>query len=147
MSTTLPLKDRLDLPTVEALRTRKKTNREVAAELGVSETHLSRVLAEEGITKERGETIVARQGAAALFESRKELRTKLATKVNAGRMTVAKAAEEANCDERTIWRYVAKVKKAEIAANKIQRKEAAAAFAAAEAAAKKPTQFVPKGRG
>lgn len=93
---------------LERLRTRKITNAEAAEKLGVSETYLSRTVAAMQ-AKVPGETVAARKAAHGLYVTRRQTREMLAKKVLAKRapITLAEAAKQANCSERTMMRYVA----------------------------------------
>jgi len=104
-----PLKDRLTKRVLERLRTRKVTNKEVAREMGVSESYLSRIVA--GMqTKEPGQTVIERNANAQLAKTRRHFRTKLAKEVIRNRKTCTDAAAEAGCSERTMFRYIARYK-------------------------------------
>ena len=101
-----PLRERLTKAMLNDLYERKVTNRVAADIMGVSETHLSRVVASiQGKTP--GVTTQVRQAARKITKTRIEVRRQLAKKVNKGRMTIAEAAKQADCSERTIFRYVA----------------------------------------
>lgn len=102
-----PLLERLTKKMLADLQERKRRNRDVADELGVSETYLSRKIATLQ-AKNPGETVAHRKAAQALFATRRGFREKLAKKIlsSKGRLTIAQAAEEANCSERTMFRYV-----------------------------------------
>ncbi len=101
-----PLEQRLTKKLLHALQTRKITNREAAEQLGVSETYLSRKVAAIQ-SKVPGETQPVREAAHKLFQTRRQFRERLAKKVLKSSMTVTQAAAEANCSERTMFRYVA----------------------------------------
>ena len=101
-----PLKDRLTPAILNRLHKRKITNAEAATLLHVSETHLSRTVAAiQG--KVPGITAPQREAAAKLTKVRKEVRCVLAKKVLKNRITLADAAVQAGCSERTMSRYVA----------------------------------------
>lgn len=102
-----PLVDRLNPKLLEQLRTRKVTNTAAAAALGISETYLSRTLSELQVEKIKGETSAHREARAKLNTARRTTRELLAKKVNRQEMTVEKAAKEANCSVRTMFRYCA----------------------------------------
>lgn len=101
-----PLKDRLTKALLEKLRTRKITNAQAAADLGVCETYLSRTVAAIQ-EKEPGETMLARQQATELAAERRHHRERLAKQVKNGEITPEKAAVAAKCSLRTMARYVA----------------------------------------
>ena len=86
------------IPFLEELRTRKVTNRAVAARLGVSEEHVSRVLKELGIVKIPGgqERRAAKELAAERYRYRKEVAKTLSPRL---------AARAARCSVRTIYRW------------------------------------------
>lgn len=108
--TKTPLIDRLDLPTLDKLHTRQITGAEVAAQLGVSGTHLSRVLSAEGFKKLPGPVLQKRKAITELVKTRHEYRQGLADKVAAKTITIEQACAKAKCSERTMWRYIAKGK-------------------------------------
>jgi AraC-like DNA-binding protein len=101
-----PLRDRLTKTLLEKLRTRKLLNAEAAAQLGVSETYLSRTVAAMQ-EKVPGETMLARKQATELATERRQHRERLAKEVKNGNLTVERAAERAHCSVRTMSRYVA----------------------------------------
>ena len=84
-------------PYLEDLKSRKTTNRAVAAELRVSEEHVSRVLKALKIQKDPVPDNKARK---ALLAARKALRTQAAQSLG-----VKEAAKLANCSTRTIYRF------------------------------------------
>lgn len=89
-------------PFLEQIRRREITNREVAARLGVSEEHLSRVLKKLNVVKDPPPD---RKAQAELNRARREFRE------NAARtMSVSAAARAAHCSVRTIYRLKAKLK-------------------------------------
>jgi transposase len=101
-----PLKDRLTKALLDKLRRRKMLNSEAAAQLGVSESYLSRTVATMQ-EKEPGQTSTARKQAAELAQQRRQHRERLAKEVKNGDLDVNAAAQRANCSERTMQRYVA----------------------------------------
>lgn len=101
-----PLIDRLPKRLLEQLRKRKITNAEAAAEMGVCETYLSRVVASIQ-TKEPGKVNSARVEAAKLAAARRLYREQLAKDVKNEVMDLGTAAVRANCSIRTMQRYVA----------------------------------------
>lgn len=104
-----PLKDRLTVPLLEKLRTRKLTNAEVAGKLGVSETYLSRTVAALQ-DKVPGTTTKERAAKAKLAKARRQTRENYAVRVKNGELDTAAAATRAHCSERTMARYVAAYK-------------------------------------
>lgn len=93
------LKEKL-APYLELLKTRSVTNREVAAELGVNETYLSRVLGQMGLKKDPPQSASYRQRQHELFQARIEHRKNVAKTLPA-----KEAAKAANCSVRTITRW------------------------------------------
>ena len=91
-------------PHLPALRSRSKTNREVARILGVTESHLSRILREINFKKDPSQTAQEK----ARVQKRKELRALRPTLATT--LTVAEAARQAGVTERTIYRERAKCK-------------------------------------
>ena len=101
-----PLRDRLTKALLEKLRTRKITNAEAAAQLGVSETYLSRTVAAIQ-EKEPGMSTMERAEASMIAAERRQHRERLAKEVKNGTLDVGTAAARANCSVRTMSRYVA----------------------------------------
>lgn len=101
-----PLIQRLTPTLLKQLQQRKVTNSEAADKLGVSHTYLSRVVSALQ-KKEPGKTIAHRKAASEIYGTRRQFREKLAKAVLAGRKTTPEAAAEAQCSERTMFRYVA----------------------------------------
>lgn len=99
------LKDRLTKPLLQKLRERKLTNAEAAAQLDVSISYLSRVVAAIQ-RKEPGKTMQARRAAHALVTQRRQHRERLAREVKNGNLDVNAAAKRAKCSIRTMERYV-----------------------------------------
>lgn len=91
---------------LEMLRLRQVTNRQVAAQAGVSEEHLARVLASMGIQKVRGEVVARRAAVRELADERRKHRQNLAKSVISGKLTIETAAAQAECSERTLYRYI-----------------------------------------
>jgi predicted DNA-binding transcriptional regulator YafY len=89
------------------LQKRKTTNAQAAELLGVSETYLSRKVAAMQ-AKVPGTALQKRAAASTLYNTRRVFREQLAKKAAKGKMTVAEAAAEAECSERTMFRYVAR---------------------------------------
>ncbi|WP_454735379.1 hypothetical protein [Cupriavidus necator] len=93
---------------LDMLRQRQVTNRQVAAQAGVSEEHLARVLTKMGVRKVRGEVVARRAEVRTLAEERQKHRQDLAKSVLAGKRTIEDAAALAGCSERTLYRYIQK---------------------------------------
>ncbi len=88
-------------PYLDDLKSRKTTNRAVAAELRVSEEHVSRVLKALKLEKDPAPDSKADTKARkALLAARKALRTQVASTHG-----IKEAAKLANCSERTIYRF------------------------------------------
>ena len=85
-----------------ALASRKLTKTALASELGVSATYLMRITP----TLPPGPVAAQRRANSTFAESRKAFRLKLAKQVLAGSKSITKAAAEAKCSERTMYRYV-----------------------------------------
>lgn len=102
-----PLTERLNDVLMAQLRERKVTNAQAAEALGISETYLSRTVAAIQ-EKSPGQTSEQREARQKLYKARIQTRNMLAKKVNKGEITLTKAAEQANCSERTMFRYCAK---------------------------------------
>lgn len=103
-----PLVDRLNPKLLKQLRERKVTNEDAAMVLGVHGTYLSRVLKDLGEEKFKGVTTAHREARSKLAETREQFRATLAKKVNRNEISVEKAAKEANCTVRTMFRWCAK---------------------------------------
>lgn len=99
------LRERLTPQIIEDLKTRKRTNREVAAQLGVHEDYLSQVFNAK-THRERGKVALQREQTHELVEARRRMRLREAQKVVDGLKTLEKAAKTARCSERTMRRYV-----------------------------------------
>lgn len=97
----------LNAKLLKQLRDRKVTNEAAAAALGVHPTYLSRILCDRGEEKTKGKTAAHREARTKLVEARNSTRAMLARKVNAGGMTIEKAAKDANCSVRTMFRWCA----------------------------------------
>lgn len=104
----LTLKERLTPALIKALEDRTLTNDQVADRLGVNPSYLSTVfntLSKKAPGKVREE----RKQMSKLVKSRKQIRIREAKKVLRGTRTLAQAAENAGCSERTMRRYVEQV--------------------------------------
>lgn len=102
----MTLRERITAQQREDLYNRRITTREMASQLGVSETHLSRTFP----GKIPGQAQATRKEKRILLAVRNEFRDKLAAEVLAGRLDRRKAALTANCSERTMWRHIANVR-------------------------------------
>lgn len=100
-----PLKKRLTQADLKRLRERKMTNLEAAQKYGVSESYLSRTVAAIQ-QKQRGKVVLAREGLSILYATRQKMRILQAQRAKAGTISVAQAATNANCSERTMRRYI-----------------------------------------
>lgn len=89
-----------------AIAARKMTKTALAERLGVSPTYLMRITP----PLPPGPVVLQRKANSKLAVSRKSHREKLATKIQAGK-SIEKAAAEANCSVRTMYRYLCKLKK------------------------------------
>jgi AraC-like DNA-binding protein len=95
-------------PYLADLEKRALTTRALADLLGCHECYLSRLLA--GRIKRTESSTKARKNRHKLFESRKEMRQKHADLVANGAKSLKKAAADARCSERTIRRYIDKLR-------------------------------------
>lgn len=86
-------------PYIPQLVSRDLTNRALAAELGVSESYLCRVLKKLKVKREPAPDPAARAAQAALNEARRAHRLDVAKT-----LSVKDAARAANCSTRTIYR-------------------------------------------
>lgn len=86
-------------PYLDRIRRREMTNRELARVLNASEWHVCRLLKQ---LKVQRDPPPSRETNRARLEARKQLRTELA---NDPTKTLAQAAREAHCSERTLYRY------------------------------------------
>ena len=102
----MTLRERITAQQREDLYNRRITTRELASQLGVSETHLSRTFP----GKIPGQAQATRKEKRVLLAARNEFRDKLAEDVIAGRLDRKKAALTANCSERTMWRHIANIR-------------------------------------
>ena len=89
------------------LAARKLTKTALAAELGVSATYLMRITP----PLPPGPVATQRRANSTFSESRKAFRLKLAKQVAAGSKSIERAAAEAKCSERTMYRYLCKLTK------------------------------------
>jgi AraC-like DNA-binding protein len=109
------LVDCLNATLRKQLRERKVTNEAAAEALGVHPTYLSRILKDMGEEKVKGATMAHREARNELVAARNKHRAELAKKVNRQEITIEKAAKDANCSVRTMFRWCAEyanVKKA-----------------------------------
>jgi AraC-like DNA-binding protein len=104
------LRDRLK-PLIPAIVRRELTNRDVARKLGVSEGHICRLLKKMDVQRQpppSREGKRSRPEEMELLEAREALRREVAARTRATddtRLSVAEAARQAHCSERTIYRY------------------------------------------
>lgn len=108
------LQKRITPEQIEALRTRKVTNRALAKELGVTEFHLSRTFPGHRIGKIPGPVAAAKREKRQLRLIRDDYRLMLAMKVKARQITVEQAAKTAHCSVRTMYRHLAKAEKSRL---------------------------------
>jgi len=87
-----------------ALQARRITKTALAAHLGVSATYLMRITP----PLPPGPVAAQRRANSTFAESRKAFRARLAKQVLAGSKSITKAAAEAKCSERTMYRYLCK---------------------------------------
>lgn len=114
----LPLAERLNDVLLGQLKTRVVTNKAAAEALGVHPNYLSQVVA--GMQdKLPGQVRAFRLGRSKLAKARNHTRQELAKQVHRGEITITKACKQANCTERTMYRWMAKY------ANQKQSKKAA----------------------
>lgn len=85
------------IPYLDDLKHRRVTNRAVAAQLRVSEEHVSRTLKELGLVKDPAQS---RAAAKELVKARYEYRQSVAKT-----LTPKQAAKAARCSVRTIYRW------------------------------------------
>lgn len=92
---------------LEQLAERVITKKAAADALGISHSYLCRITPNlpPGPHRER------RRAATSLMQSRRTHRLRLAKAVEDGKRSLASAAKHANCSERTMYRYVCKLKK------------------------------------
>ena len=100
------LADRVTPEQLDDLRNRRITTRALAVTLGVSENHLSKVFPGK-IPGPAAESLREKRRLKAI---RKEFRDRLALDVLFNRLTIRKAASQANCTERNMYRHVAAMK-------------------------------------
>lgn len=89
-----------------ALHARRTTKTALAHKLGISPTYLMRITPPLPL----GPVVAQRKAQSKLATSRKAHRERLAIKVVAGK-SIEKAAVEANCSVRTMYRYVCRLTK------------------------------------
>lgn len=105
---TLALKLTSDI--IDKLQSRSVKHRDIAEELKVSPTHLSRTLAEKNYKRTPSPLVIQRKNTSLLYQTRAESREALAKRVIDKLLDLKEAQELAGCSERTLRRYVAKLK-------------------------------------
>lgn len=106
MADRIPLRDRIPAGLLDAIKLRLVPAKTVADMFGVHASYFSRVLKQIGVEKVVAPTVFRKQKASELSQFRQKFRWSQAEKVIKGEITVEKAAEEAKCTPRTIYRYV-----------------------------------------
>jgi transcriptional antiterminator len=96
---------------IKSLQLRTVKQKDLAQQLQVSQTHLSRTLAELNYKRTPSPNVATRKKATLIFQARAENRQLIAQKVVEKSLDIAAAKEVANCSERTIRRYIAKLTK------------------------------------
>lgn len=92
-------------PYFQALTEREITKRALAEQLGVSYTYLCKLAPKLPPSAKTA----TRKHNHALLKARKEYRQELAEQVKSGHISLAAAATQANCSERTLRRYMEKL--------------------------------------
>jgi Fic family protein len=92
------------------LQSRSVKHRDIAKQLSVSPTHLSRILAEQKFKRTPSPDVIERKKASLIYRARAENRQVIAQGVVNGTLDIKTAQEIADCSERTIRRYIAKLK-------------------------------------
>lgn len=85
---------------------RDLTAREAAKLLDINENYLCKLLKDQGIKRIPGITTTHRKKIADLTKSRKDFRKLLVAQVKGRSKTIAQAAKEGKCSERTIYRML-----------------------------------------
>jgi AraC-like DNA-binding protein len=105
-----PLRERLTPQMIDDLKHRRVTDAQLAEQLGVNEKYLNYVF--NSVLKQRrirGKVSEKRENERKLVLARRQMRIKQAKKVLNGRISLEKAAKDANCSTRTMRRYVERV--------------------------------------
>jgi transposase len=95
---------------MKAIAANKLTRREAARRLGISERHVNRLMRAKDVRRPRGEARERREEARAAAEERRSMRLDNAARAAAGRQSLAEAAVNAGCSQRTIYRWVARLR-------------------------------------
>lgn len=102
--------DKLTPAHAEGLANRTVKQKDLAKELKVTSTHLSRTLSEQGYKRTPSPEVQRRKAASALASARLDNRQTIAEKVLSKTLNITTAAKLANCSERTLHRYIAKIR-------------------------------------
>ena len=105
----MTLRERITPAQIDDLRQRRVTGRALAAELGVTEFHLSRTFPGRLIGKIPGPVASAKREKRQLRAVRDLFRDTLALKIKGGFLTVQRASETAHCSTRTMYRHLEKL--------------------------------------
>jgi hypothetical protein len=99
---------------------RGEISRAVAAERlgGISERHVNRLMVVHNVTRPRSQAAEEREDARALSEERRQMKDDNAEACAAGRQSIEEAAVNAGCSERTMYRWVARIKKHAVSSKK-----------------------------
>jgi AraC-like DNA-binding protein len=95
---------------LDQLQSRSVKHQDIAEQLNVSPTHLSRTLAEQKFKRTPSPDVIERKKASLIYRARAENRQVIAQKVVNKTLDIKTAQEIANCSERTLRRYMAKIK-------------------------------------
>ena len=91
---------------IAKIQAKELTNRAAAKSLGISESWFSHLLTKQGVIRPPSPHVKYRQDRHELLQARKELHRQLADAVKRKTKTLAQAAKEGNCSQRTIYRVV-----------------------------------------
>ena len=95
---------------INQLKSRQLKHQDLAKQLNVSPTHLSRTLAEQKFKRTPSPDVIERKKASLIYQARAENRQGIAKKILNGTLDIKTAQEIASCSERTLRRYMAKLK-------------------------------------
>lgn len=95
---------------IKELKARKLKQTDLAKTLNVSQTHLSRTLATLNYKRTPSPEVIVRKQASTIYQARSENRQVIAQKVSDKTLDIKTAQEVAGCSERTLRRYIAKLK-------------------------------------
>ena len=105
------LADKLTPAMLKKLTNRSVRKKDLAEELGVTATHLSRTLTASNFKRVPAPDYARRKAAALLYRARGDNRLVIAQKVAAKTLDIETACTLAQCSERTMRRYLAKLAK------------------------------------